>query len=190
MKHRLAYGSGLVLVIALLVVVSFFIWPNNAKVALLANAESSDMDCVDTNGNGAIDKAEVIAVINLYLFGPAPGPTPTPTGDGTKRSTAWPYGQKFSAGNFDMQIVEVDTDAWPEILDENQFNDPPGAGNRFVMWSLWVKNVRGSVDEAELISDSAFDLVGSRGVQYNVGNSCGVIPDDLHANLYLNGLED
>ena len=52
------------------------------------------MDCVDTNGNGAIDKAEVIAVINLYLFGPAPGPTPTatptPTGDGTKRSTAWP----------------------------------------------------------------------------------------------------
>ena len=42
------------------------------------------LTCVDQNRNGIIDKAEVINVINAYLFGdpippPAPGPAPAPS---------------------------------------------------------------------------------------------------------------
>ena len=47
----------------------------------------------------------------------APAPLPS-SGDGTKRSSPIAYGQKFQAGNFDMQIVGIDGDAWPEILAE------------------------------------------------------------------------
>ena len=175
-----------------------------------ASADSdATLACVDQNGNGLIDKQEVIDVIAAYLWEtpipppePTPPATPTPTstatptltptpppGDGTSRSKAWPYGYKFQAGNFDMQITSVDLDAWPEILEENQFNDPPDDGYRFVMWTMDVENVRGSVDESEYISYTDFELVGSRNVQYLPygENSCGVIPDDLWVQLYRGG---
>ena len=122
-----------------------------------------------------------------------PTATPTPTTDpslGTKRSNPIPYGQKFQAGVFDMQIAAVDTDAWPEIRAENQFNDPPASGYRFVMWTIKVENARGSTDETEWISDSAFKLVGSRGVKYQTyreENRCGIIPNELADSLYRGG---
>ena len=55
----------------------------------------SPLACVDQNSNGVIDKGEVIAVINAYLFGdplPTPGPTavPTPTPTATPAPTAIP----------------------------------------------------------------------------------------------------
>ena len=92
-------------------------------------------------------------------------PTPAPTGgDGSSRSRPIAYGERFQAGVFDIQIVSVDTDAWPEIQAENQFNDPPPAGKRFVLWTLEVWNQRGSFDEPELIDEFDFELVGTRGV--------------------------
>ena len=124
---------------------------------------------------------------------PTPELTPTPlpsTGDGSKRSSPIPYGQKFEAGNFDMQITGVDEDAWPEILAENQFNDPPDTGYRYVMWTINVENKRGSVDDDLYISDYSFNVVGSLGVKYptsDLKSYCGVIPEDLSASLYLGG---
>ena len=47
---------------------------------------------------------------------------------GSTLSTPHPYGVKFSAGIFDMQISDVDLDAWPEIEAENQFNVKFSAG--------------------------------------------------------------
>ena len=120
---------------------------------------------------------------------PTPTPTPTPVpGDGTSRSKAWPYGHKFQAGILDMQITAVDTDAWPEIQAENQFNDPPAEGHRFVMWTMNVHNVRGSSEEYQEADRWDFDLV-SNGVQYSAGDSyCGVIPNGyLDARLYRDG---
>ena len=98
--------------------------------------------------------------------------------------------QKFQAGILDMQIVAIDTNAWPEVYAENRFNDPPADGYRFVMWTLEVENVRGSSDEYERVSDVSFRLVGSNNVQYASFGSesrCGIIPDDLAESLYLNG---
>ena len=126
-------------------------------------------------------------------YKPISRPTPIATSSppaGSKRSISHPYGKKFSAGVFDIQIIEADMDAWPEIMAENQFNDPPAPGYRFVMWNIAVRNVRGSSDASERISDRSFKLVGSRGVQYQTHreeNRCGVIPDELSEHLYLGG---
>ena len=121
-----------------------------------------------------------------------PEPQPTPAGgDGSKRSSPIAYGEKFQAGIFDMQITAVDTDAWPEIQAENQFNDPPPSGKQFVLWTLSVWNQRGSVDEPEYVTESGFELVGNRGVEYQTfedGVSCGVTPNDLSENLYQGGM--
>ncbi len=121
---------------------------------------------------------------------PEPEPTPT-SGDGSKRSSPIAYGEKFQAGIFDMQITAVDTDAWPEIQAENRFNDPPPSGKQFVLWTLSVWNQRGSVDEPEYVTESDFELVGNRGVEYQTfedGVSCGVTPNDLSENLYRGGM--
>jgi len=116
--------------------------------------------------------------------------TPIPTGDGSKRSSALPYGVKFQAGLLDIQITDVDLDAWPEILEENQFNNPPAEGWRHLMWTFSVQNARGSIDDYEWISDSSFHLIGSYNVNYQPfreENRCGVIPNELSDRLYLDG---
>lgn len=125
---------------------------------------------------------------------PTPTATPTPTpvpGDGTSRSKAWPYGHKFQAGILDMQITAVDTDAWPEIQAENQFNDPPAEGHRFVMWTMNSHNVRGRSERGERIHESDFDLTGSNNVlyspEYGSDNYCGVIPNELDSRLLRDG---
>ena len=92
-----------------------------------------------------------------------------------------------------MQIVALDTDAWPEVQEENQFNDPPEEGDRYVMWTIEVENVRGSVDEYEDISYYDFEVVGEKNaVTYSpFSDGCGVIPDPLGdllgAKLYKGG---
>ena len=188
LRCRFVYVAGFVILLALFAAVSFTLWPRDAGAT-----DSPDPLCIDANGNGVIDKEEVIAVINAYLFGPAatPAPTPTPSPqDGTTRSKAYPYGQRFQAGIFDIQITAIDWDAWPEIQAENQFNDPPAEGYRFVMWTMDVENVRGSIDYDERATYRNFKMVGSRNVQYypfSEENNCGVVPDELNANLYLGG---
>ena len=88
-----------------------------------------------------------------------------------------------------MQIVALDTDAWPEVQEENQFNDPPEEGDRYVMWTIEVENVRGSVDDYQDINDFDFEVVGSKNpVTYSpFSDHCGVIPDELRAKLYKGG---
>ena len=54
----------------------------------MAEAHSAPrMACVDSNGNGTVDRAEVIAVIRLYFSGdpiPCPGPDPVSPSGGDK----------------------------------------------------------------------------------------------------------
>ena len=45
---------------------------------------------------------------------------------GSTLSMPHPYGVQFSAGIFDMQITNVDLNAWPEVEAENRFNRPTG----------------------------------------------------------------
>ena len=166
-----------------------------------AQTEQGSLACVDSNNNGKVDIGELFNVIDQYFSSdpiPTPDPTPNataapsptpPSRDGTARSKAFQYGEEFQAGILDMQIVAIDTDAWPEIQAENRFNDPPADGHKFVMWTLDVENARGSSDEYESVGRYDFDLVGSHNVQYLPfgDNSCGVIPNGLDADLYRGG---
>lgn len=113
--------------------------------------------------------------------------------DGSRRSLPHPYGIRFEAGVFDIKISRVDTDAWPEILNENRFNDPPKAGYKFIMWTIAVENTRGSIDESEVVLESSFELIGSYGILYQTfreENRCGVIPNELFEELYLGGFAE
>ena len=179
----------------------------------VAQTSQGSLSCVDSNNNGKVDIHELFDVIDLYFSGdPIPTRTPMPTPTRTPGAHAYhdayphthaypyprwncqvkgfPYGEEFEAGILNMQIVGIDTDAWPEIQAENSFNDPPADGHKFVMWTLRVENVRGSTDEFQWVSEFDFGLVGSKGVLYypfNEDARCGVYPDDLGERLYRGG---
>ena len=105
-------------------------------------------------------------------------PTPTP-GNLATRSNPVPLGQYFRPPDspWELKVGSVDWDAWPEIQSENRFNDPPDAGNKFVLIGISVRN-RGN--EADSFSSYQVSAVGSRAVEYRTfTDSCGVIPDDF-----------
>ena len=109
---------------------------------------------------------------------PDPTPEPTPTNLGS-RSNPIPLGQSFRPpdSQWELRIISVDWDAWPEIEAENRFNDPPASGNKFVMVKIAVHN-RGS--EPDSFGSSNISAVGSQAVEYRTFvDSCGVIPDDF-----------
>ena len=109
---------------------------------------------------------------------PTPSPTPAPGNIGT-RTNPVSLGQYFRPPDspWELKIESVDWDAWPEIEAENQFNDPPDAGNNFVLIGISVRN-RGN--EADSFSSYQVSAVGSRAVEYRTfTDSCGVIPDNF-----------
>ncbi len=54
----------------------------------------------------------------------------------TSRTSPVPLGQAHYVGNWLIKVAKVDTDAWPELKTENQFNDPPASGNSLVMVAI------------------------------------------------------
>ena len=108
---------------------------------------------------------------------------------GSTLSNPHPYGAKLSAGVFDMQITDVDMDAWPEIQAENRFNDPPADGRRFVMWTLVIENTRGLQDLSQEASEYDFTAVVSGLVfDHLFGDAdCGIYPNYLNHDLFLGG---
>lgn len=127
--------------------------------------------------------------------GPSPTPTPTPTGTaapaagaGLTRNNPVPFGRTLTVPpGWDITVVDVDWDAWPEVHAENMFNDPPEEGYRMVMVTVRAKNSQAG-DEPDTIWDSDFEMVGSRNILYQTfDRSCGVIPDDLWAEVFPGG---
>lgn len=80
-----------------------------------------------------------------------------------------------------IAVIGVTPNANDAVRRQNQFNDPPAAGNQFFLVRVQVTNSGGS-DNNRGRSFSAGDLraVGDSGVAYTTfSNSCGVIPDAL-----------
>ena len=76
-----------------------------------------------------------------------------------------------------MVVLAVDTDAADEVLEKNQFNEPPVEGNRFVMWRIAVANAGEEVTAS--LGEVSFSVVGPSAVAYDAFANCGVVPDGL-----------
>ena len=122
---------------------------------------------------------------------PEPTRTATPTPKpimGLTRDTAHEYGKIFETGILDMQITALNEDAF-EYLNEHDpvaFDEDPD-DHTYMIWTIEIKNARGSEYEAEGISPVFFALVGSSATEIN-GCGPGIVPNRLRYSIYLNAM--
>jgi len=126
--------------------------------------------------------------------GPAPTPTPsaTPTSSpssvGLTRENPVPFGHTLTVPpGWEIKLLKVDWDAWPEVQAENMFNDPPQSGYKMILAKVSAKNAQSGGD-TDLVSEMDFAFVGSQNVVRNPFDpGCGVIPDEIFAELFPGG---
>ena len=86
----------------------------------------------------------------------------------------------------EIKVVEINEDAWEVVRRENQFNDPPTAGNRYYIVRVVVENVAGA--GAVTVTSGDIELIGSNRLVYQTyRHYCGVIPDELFGTIYPGG---
>lgn len=106
---------------------------------------------------------------------------------GYSRSVPVPRGATGSLYGWDMTVVATDPDATPEVMAENQFNDPPQQGSRFYMVTVRVTR---TAAPPESFSRGRLSAAGVLGVEYRTFDdpNCGVIPDPLTSNeIFVGG---
>ena len=118
---------------------------------------------------------------------PTPKATPTPVA-GRSRSNPIPLGETTVVPpGWQITVLDVNGDAWPVVLAENQFNDPPEEGYRMVLITVRATNVQ-TGEETDRVSEGDFALVGSRNQVYQTfERSCGVTPNELSGELFPGG---
>ena len=128
---------------------------------------------------------------------PAPTPTPTATPAPTPTTTPLPPGLSLDnpvaasgvlqgTNGTETVVTGITEDAWELIQAENFLNDPPAPGNRFYMVSVQVGYVSGN--DSLNLDESDYSLIGDNRIVYAPhGNSCGVVPDVLGAELFPGG---
>ncbi len=113
---------------------------------------------------------------------------PVKTANSTSRQSPVPWGQSWSTPDgLVIRVVDVDLDAWPRVLAENQFNEQPADGMRMLIVRVEVTNQNGDSMTPRQIADSDYRVVGDRGIIYSSFDSttrCGVIPDELDWELF------
>ena len=86
----------------------------------------------------------------------------------------------------EIVVTGILEDAADLVMDANQFNDPPGPGNRFYMVTVAVSYVSGA--DSLNVGESDYSLIGNKRVVYTpFDHSCGVIPDELGTELFPGG---
>ena len=104
----------------------------------------------------------------------------TPSPGGLSRDNPASAGQPFRVPEgWELTIVSFVPDATQEVLDENQFNDPPAPGKRFSIVRVRTENVSaGNPGDPDI--NYALRMVGSMNIGYSTfENSCGVVPDSF-----------
>ncbi len=95
---------------------------------------------------------------------------------------------ELTLNGLDIDIVDTNYEAWPEIEAENSLNDPPLVGMRMLLITVQVTNEEGTVGEPIELWSSDFQLIGDRNVAYQTFNpSCGVIPNELNSVVDVEG---
>ena len=95
-----------------------------------------------------------------------------------------PAGSAIEMEHARIGITGISRNATRIVMQENQFNDPPAPGNRFYMIEVSVEYYRTGTGPTS-ISAWDFDLIGDNRQLYD--SSCGVIPNELFAELYPGG---
>jgi hypothetical protein len=88
-----------------------------------------------------------------------------------------PPGTWARIGAVEAAVLADIPNATDLVLAENEFNESPAPGNRFVIWRVAVANA--GEDATPLLSELSFSVVGPSAVAYDSSAYCGVIPDEF-----------
>ncbi len=87
-------------------------------------------------------------------------------------------GAVVQVGSWRLRVSAITPDGTDEVMEENQFNDPPPEGNQFFIASLEATYT--GTEPSTFWVDMTLKSVGDSKVAYEGGNaSCGVIPDNI-----------
>jgi hypothetical protein len=104
---------------------------------------------------------------------------------GTRENPLAP-GVTFAVGDWTVQLGTTNPNADDVVAAENEFNEPPAEGRRFVMVEATVSYT--GDDSGTPWIDLSFQFYGSGGNTFGVGldDYCGVIPDGLedHGEMF------
>ena len=118
-----------------------------------------------------------------------PENTPTTLPIGLGRYQPFPRSEVVSAPNWDVQILETKRgeEAWVDIQNANQFNDPAPEGMEYLLVNLHVKSTYAD-NEEHSITYCDFDVTGDKKILYTCSMSSVVTPEpQLDATLYTGG---
>ena len=139
------------------------------------------MDLPTTDRATTVPTTGTLARVDQPTETTAPKATTTTVvvNDGRDAEHSVPVGKAGNLPNWSLRVLAVDTDAWDAIKEENQFNDPPNDGHKFVTVRLEVQYT-GPGESPDLVWDLTPKAVGVSRVGYDDGFfNCGVIPDSL-----------
>ena len=86
-------------------------------------------------------------------------------------------GETVRVGEWDVTVLSATEDATDAVLEENEFNDPPGEGKQFFF--VEVSATYQGDDSEALFTGLTVTTVGDSAVAYDFEDTCGVIPDEL-----------
>lgn len=105
---------------------------------------------------------------------------PTPEADSAETSLESPLavGAVATVGDWAVRVTSIASDATDVVMDENQFNDPPAAGEAFVLISIEATYV-GS-ESSTFWVDNTLKVIGPSKVAYDAFDAwCGSIPNAI-----------
>lgn len=182
--HLFTATFGAVIALSLVAIGGIFIGAVSAD-------SNFNLACVDSNGNGVIDRSEVIDVIRAYFDETRVSLPEPPPGLGS-RGNPVPFETALEVRNsetdhWEVSVLETTPDATAAVLEENRFNDPPEAGNQFFIAKVRAKYL--GPDSTSFDGSLRLKALGDGGVVYTTfANSCGVIPNGLpNPELFTNG---
>ena len=113
-------------------------------------------------------------------------PTATPINETTSLEegresgfeSAVAIGESATVGGWELKVVAITPDGTDEVMEENQFNDPPPEGNQFFIASLEATYT--GTESSTFRGDMTLKSVGDSRVAYEGFDAyCGVIPDNI-----------
>jgi hypothetical protein len=124
-----------------------------------------------------LEIAFVLPADGLEWNAPATSADP-PVDEGVgSRGNPLAVGSMIELGSWSITVIGS-ADITDAVLAENQFNDPPPEGTRFVGVDLSAEYQ--GAEPATFSDEIAVVVVGPRGVAYSFESSCGVVPNPLN----------